>query len=193
MCVDWLTDLDILTCFASSSTEIYKLLENNEALLDTPYNIIEAIIQVLVSQKNEEIELSDTDVLFDEAPKDEEAKLQNRNKKYSALLLNLSECKLFRSKYSQDLPFQIYEKVIKNQSNHAYKLLLNQNLDEGTISTLLTLIQKLTLEGNQLEKLSKMLKDDLNEASKMEDIGFIKKVIVPLLHSEQKMLIRINV
>jgi hypothetical protein len=37
-----------------------------------------------------------------------------------------------------------------------------------------------------------MLKEDLNEASKIEDIGFIKKVIVPLLHSEKKILIRIN-
>ena len=99
MCVDWLTDLDMLTCFANSSPEIYKLLENNESLLNTPYNIIEAIISVIISQSHQEIELSDTDVLFDDPPKDEDAKIQSRNKKFSALLLNLSECKLFRSKY----------------------------------------------------------------------------------------------
>ena len=100
MCVDWLSDLDILTCFASNSSEIYHLLENNTSLLNTPYNIIEAIISVIIAQSHQEIELSDTDVLFDDHPKDEDAKIQSRNKKYPALLLNLSECKIFRSKYS---------------------------------------------------------------------------------------------
>ena len=38
-----------------------------------------------------------------------------------------------------------------------------------------------------------MLKEDLKEASQLEDIGFIKKVIVPLLHAEGKVQIRINI
>jgi hypothetical protein len=120
------------------------------------------------------------------------------NSRIAFYLTNLCKHQSFISNYKAALPLQIYTQTIKQQSDFAYKLMLNQNIDETTITQLLNLIQEMTLDNYSentasLEQLSKVLKEDLNEASKLEDISFIQKVIVPLLHSEKKSYIRINV
>ena len=48
-------------------------------------------------------------------------------------------------------------------------------------------------ETDALEQLSKVLKEDLIAASGLEDIAFIQKVIVPLLHTEKKCYLRLNI
>ena len=43
-----------------------------------------------------------------------------------------------------------------------------------------------------LEQIGKFLKEDLNQASQKEDIVFIKQIIVPLLHAQDKASVKIN-
>ena len=56
--------------------------------------------------------------------------------------------------------------------------MLNQNIDGRSISMILNLIQEMTLDSSStntdvLEQLSKVLKEDLIEASNLENIAFI--------------------
>ena len=55
-------------------------------------------------------------------------------------------------------------------------------------------IRDLILGGeNELELVSTLLKEDLVLASEKEDVDFINKVIVPILHAEEKVPITISI
>ena len=55
-------------------------------------------------------------------------------------------------------------------------------------------IRDLILGGeNELELFSTLLKEDLVLASEKEDVDFINKVIVPILHAEEKVPITISI
>jgi hypothetical protein len=67
------------------------------------------------------------------------------NARLAEYVYNLSKNEAFIDKYHLTLPIDIYSKTIKNQSDHKYKLILNQKVNEETISILLKIIQELTL------------------------------------------------
>lgn len=46
---------------------------------------------------------------------------------------------------------------------------------------------------NELELFSTLLKEDLVLASEKEDVDFINKVIVPILHAEEKVPVTISI
>lgn len=55
-------------------------------------------------------------------------------------------------------------------------------------------IRDLILGGeNELELFSTLLKEDLVLASEKEDVDFINKVIVPILHAEEKVPVTISI
>ena len=199
-------DFDILTTFACDSPQVLGLLQENKDIgklfdLDKIDLVQEIIDKVLNQNEDEELPMNPLDE--DNQPKKEDKDQEKLalNSRLAKYLYNLTKSKIFLDKYQNTLPLELYEKTIKNQSNHKYKLMLNQNLDEETINLLLQMVQEMTLQlssesddeaSSCLEKISKLLKEDLNEASQLEDINFIKKVIVPLLHAEQKVHIRIS-
>ena len=75
--------------------------------------------------------------------------------------------------------------------------MLNPQLDEETISSILSIIHDLTLckqDQNQssLATLTRQLKQDLNRRSSLADVEFIKKIIIPILHFERKIPIMLS-
>jgi len=76
--------------------------------------------------------------------------------------------------------------------------MLNPDLEQDAVAELLKVMVQMILKPKEggapscLETMGKLLKEDLNNASQKEDISFIKQIIVPLLHAEEKSHIRIN-
>ena len=76
-------------------------------------------------------------------------------------------------------------------------MMLNPQLDEQTITSILSIIHDLTLckqDQNQssLATLTRQLKQDLNRRSSLADVEFIKKIIIPILHFERKVPIMLS-
>jgi hypothetical protein len=70
---------------------------------------------------------------------------------------------------------------------------LREGLSDGTVNLIVQTIRDTILGGeDEIELFSTLLKEDLLKASGKGDVDFINKVIVPILHAEEKIPITIS-
>ena len=111
---------------------------------------------------------------------------------FSQILFNCSKQLIFRDKFRSRLPNELYS-FLKNDSEADGSKILRSSIPDTTISLLVHTIRDVIIGGeNEIEEFSKILKEDIVLASDKGDVDFINKVIVPILHAEEKVPITIS-
>lgn len=109
------------------------------------------------------------------------------------IIYNCTKQEKVRTKYRSSLTFDLYELLKSSESKESRVSLLRNTLSAKNIEIIVQSIKDLVIGGEQEEeKLSNLLKDDINEASSKSDVEFINKVIVPVLHAEDNIPVDIS-